>query len=207
MLQKKPKSQFGDASGILADIQSSRDRQARLQDKMDRAYASGDHILANIHAGDIKKEMENRTSLHKKAATIIPSYKSGGKVKETGLALVHKGETVIPAKEKDMDEKPKSRAAKAMSSGDKKADHKKKSDKKKKRKVHRMELRHAANGGYIATHHYKSDGGPEPMPEPEDHALMDIDQLHSHMDEHMSPEEEAAPEPEQPPMAPPQGAM
>lgn len=28
--------------------------------------------------------------------TAIPSYKKGGKVKKTGLALVHKGEKVVP---------------------------------------------------------------------------------------------------------------
>jgi hypothetical protein len=30
----------------------------------------------------------------------VPSYKRGGKVKKTGLAYVHKGEKVIPAKRK-----------------------------------------------------------------------------------------------------------
>jgi hypothetical protein len=29
-----------------------------------------------------------------------PSYKKGGKVKKTGMALVHKGEVVKPAKKK-----------------------------------------------------------------------------------------------------------
>jgi hypothetical protein len=30
----------------------------------------------------------------------VPSYKRGGKVKKTGLAYVHRGETVVPAKRK-----------------------------------------------------------------------------------------------------------
>ena len=30
----------------------------------------------------------------------LPSYKEGGKVKETGAALLHKGETVVPVSKK-----------------------------------------------------------------------------------------------------------
>jgi hypothetical protein len=34
----------------------------------------------------------------KKKKSSIPSYKKGGTVKKTGLAMVHKGEKVMPAK-------------------------------------------------------------------------------------------------------------
>jgi hypothetical protein len=42
--------------------------------------------LKGMHARDIAKEM------------MTQGFKRGGRVPRTGLALVHKGETVIPAK-------------------------------------------------------------------------------------------------------------
>lgn len=43
-----------------------------------------------------KPSPESETNLSEQ----VPSYKRGGKVKKTGLAYVHKGEKVIPAKRK-----------------------------------------------------------------------------------------------------------
>lgn len=39
------------------------------------------------------------------AAGVFPSYKKGGKVRKTGLALLHKGERVIPRKKVKLAEK------------------------------------------------------------------------------------------------------
>lgn len=50
----------------------------------------------------------------------VPSYKKGGKVKKTGLAMVHKGERVIPAMMKEM--KKDSGKVKGMSNRQKKID-------------------------------------------------------------------------------------
>lgn len=84
---------------------------------------------------------------------------------------------------------------------------KKKSDKKGK-KAHRIHIRKAANGGFIAENHYKAEAGGQ-MPEMEEHSIPDLDQLHQHIDEHMSPDEEQeeAAEHAGPAQAPPAGAM
>lgn len=95
------------------------------------------------------------------------------------------------------DEKPKhSRVASALSGSDKP---KKKSAKKKKKKStarpHRVELTHAASGGYIARHHFKPEGPTGVAPEMEEHAIPDIEGLHNHIDEHMGEAPEPEPEP------------
>lgn len=41
----------------------------------------------------------------------VPSYKRGGKVRKTGLARLHKGEQVIPAKEARKKKRGKSRSS------------------------------------------------------------------------------------------------
>lgn len=56
--------------------------------------------------------------------------------------------------------------------------------KKKSAGVHRMEIRHAANGGYIATHKGLEDQAEGEQPE--EHPLENIDSLHSHIDEHLA---------------------
>jgi len=197
-----------------AQIEASRARQADIEDQMASAIKTGDTAVADARQRELAQEMRTRTQLHRVGAA-VPSYEKGGKVKKTGLALVHEGEEVVPA------DKPKSRAGAAMSGEGKDKKSKKKDSKKKKgskKKPHRMEIRHAASGGYIATHHFKPEpdemGRMGPSPESEDHAISDMAQLHDHMDEHMSqddeeaegqqpPEEEAA-ESEAPPALPPQ---
>lgn len=66
--------------------------------------------------------------------------------------------------------------------------------KKKKKPVHRMNIRHAASGGYIAEHQFKpSMNGP--AQEPEEHAIPDMDALKAHVEQHMAePPEEAEPQ-------------
>ena len=114
-------------------------------------------------------------------------FKKGGKVKKTGWAIVHKGETVMAEEKKG---------------GKKKAAGKKKGGSKKK--VHTMHIRKAANEGYIATHDFeKPQGGGGDMgdmatPPSEDHVLPNIQALQDHVGDHMGPqEEEPEPQPQQ----------
>jgi len=159
---------------------------------MTSAVQAGDTAGANAAQRELAQEMRTRTQLHR-VGEALPSYEKGGKVKKTGLAIVHKGEKVVPEK------KSKSRAGAAMSGEDKAKSKPKKAAKKKSRKVHRMEIKRAANGGYIATHHFKQEPGEVgPAPESEDNALSDMNQLHDHLDEHMGPEDEAAEGPQPP---------
>lgn len=69
-----------------------------------------------------------------------------------------------------------------------------------KKPVHEMNIRHAANGGFIAKHSFKPS--PEDAaPQDEEHAIPDMDALHQHMDDHMS-----MPPPAAPPVSPSPGA-
>jgi len=47
------------------------------------------------------KKYEEIEPIPRKELKEIPSYKKGGTVKKTGLAKVHKGERVVPAKAKE----------------------------------------------------------------------------------------------------------
>lgn len=74
-----------------------------------------------------------------------------------------------------------SRAKTAMGGGSKK-------DKKKKgKKAHKMSIRRSANGGYIAENHYQPEQAGGAAPEPEEHALPDMDSLLGHVSDHMAP--------------------
>jgi len=78
-----------------------------------------------------------------------------------------------------------SRAKAAM--GGKKSSSKSKS-KSKAHKVHKMHIRHAANGGYIAEHEAPPSPDGMGMGEPnEEHALPDINALTQHVADHMGP--------------------
>ena len=86
------------------------------------------------------------------------------------------------------------RAKSAMGGGKKS---KSSSGKKSKgHKVHEMHIRHAKSGGYIVKHDFKADQAGGMSPEPEEHAVPDMDQLQQHVDAHMQPppaEEEPQP--------------
>lgn len=94
------------ASTSDADAEGSRKVQANLQKHLDKAFRKGDHSSARDFGAAIANEQKVRTKMHqmKKA---LPQYKEGGVVAETGPALVHEGELVIP----------KDRAAAVMSGG------------------------------------------------------------------------------------------
>jgi hypothetical protein len=94
-----------------------------------------------------------------------------------------------------------SRAVRAMGS-----EKKEKGKSSKKSKIHRMEIRHAASGGYIVTHHQKpaADSMLGGAQEPEEHAVPDVAALQQHVAANMG---DGAPAPAAPPAeaAPAQG--
>jgi hypothetical protein len=69
-----------------------------------------------------------------------------------------------------------------------------KKKKSKKKPVHEMRIRHAANGGYIAKHSFKSRPGQAPE-EDEEHAIPDVNSLQEHVGDHMATPPPAAPVP------------
>jgi len=86
-----------------------------------------------------------------------------------------------------------SRAKSAMSGGKKSG--KKKDSKKSGKKVKEMHIRHAANGGYVIKHDMAHDAGEMPGPdEDQPHVAGDMDQLLSHVQDHMQPPQESEPQ-------------
>lgn len=71
------------------------------------------------------------------------------------------------------------------------------------KKPHKLHVRHAAGGGYIAEHHFKGGANGEAPPEMEEHAVPDIAALQEHVGQHMAPE--AGAEAAAAPAAPPAG--
>jgi hypothetical protein len=67
--------------------------------------------------------------------------------------------------------------------------------KKKSKPIHSMTVRHAANGGYISTHHSQPEEEEEEGQQPEEHAISDLQGLHDHIDQHMA----EAPQPQMQP--------
>ena len=115
-------------------------------------------------------------------------YNKGGKVKKTGWAIVHKGEEIKVAEDKKK---------------------KKKSGKKggAKKHVHTMHIKHAENGGWIATHDVDKPEGPDGMggggTSQEDHIIpAGDDNLANHVTDHMGQDQQEEP---QGPAAPAQG--
>lgn len=103
----------------------------------------------------------------------MPSYKKGGTVKNTGPAILHKGEYVIPA------EKVKLVKNSPLSKSEKKSDAKK----KKKHKLH-ITLHEADGGGLRADHRYEAHPEDEsPVPGPEEHNLPTADAAGQHVSE------------------------
>lgn len=96
--------------------------------------------------------------------------------------------------------------AKAVMSGGKKKSKKKSKSKGGKHHVHKMHIRHAANGGYIVEHEAlpSTDGSPQ-GPNPE-HALPDMESLQAHVGENMQPPQQQE-EPQPQPQPQPQAAM
>lgn len=72
------------------------------------AWSTGAAIGSNLRdrskaKSTLKKAQQPTTGLgttQQAISDLIPSYKKGGRVKKTGLAYVHRGEHVIPARKK-----------------------------------------------------------------------------------------------------------
>lgn len=91
MLRQKPKGD--EMAGLHSELLASRERQKKIQAKIDSAYRKKKSPSGWVE--DMKKEQQYRTMLHKQGKA-LPSYQKGGVVEETGPALVHEGEIVIP---------------------------------------------------------------------------------------------------------------
>ena len=181
MLSQKPKSSAGaGASGKESELEASRARQAKIQSRIDAAMKSGDKATANAHQDALRREQQHRMTLHKQQKAAMPSYEKGGIVEETGPALVHEGEMVIPAEQTSRAEammgggppKPKSMMASVAEMP----------------KVDRVSIERTDNGGFIVEHEMeggKKGGRPKRI------VVMDPAQLHSHLDEVFGVETEA----------------
>lgn len=93
-------------------------------------------------------------------------FKDGGVVEKTGVAKVHKGEVVIPAKSNWKD------ATKGLGG--------KSSPKKGKKEVKEIRTRKGASGGFIHTHHFN-----DASQEPEEHVSPDQNAMVQHMIQNM----------------------
>lgn len=102
MLHQRPK--MGEMTGTESEVEASRRRQAQIEKRIASAYRKG--TSPEESADDLKREQEHRMTLHKRKKA-LPSYQEGGIVEDTGAALVHEGEMVVPAEKV-------SRAAAAM---------------------------------------------------------------------------------------------
>ena len=96
-----------------------------------------------------------------------------------------------------MAEEKKSRAKSVMSSSKPKKAKTKKSAKKTHKPVHKLHIRHAANGGYISESEFPPQAeGAQPTPN-EEHALPDMAALQQHVSDHMQqPQQEEQPQPQ-----------
>lgn len=154
-----------------------------------------------------KAASQNDTATVKSMAGVKPlrSYAGGTDyVPETGPAMLHEGEAVIPKETAEMIRKP-DRVSSALG-GKKKKKKKSKKSKGSGKKPHTMHIRRAANGGYIATHDFKGDAG-SPAPESEDHALGSIDELKDHVADNMGDQQDPAAGAEPTEQPPPRGGM
>lgn len=82
------------------DVIDRRDGQKQtLGDKArDVAIAVRNDYEESKRISAAKRSQKPSTKTPQVAAGVYPSYKKGGRVRKTGLALLHKGEKVIPKK-------------------------------------------------------------------------------------------------------------
>lgn len=128
----------------------------------------------------------------------VPNFEEGTDyVPQTGLALLHEGEAVVPreAAERARTEgegvstkSPRSdRVSSTLGGKSKKSSKKKKSKSKSKskrgsKKPRSIRIRKAANGGYVAEHEFDQPENNEV------HQLQDMDELKQHLDENLGDE-------------------
>jgi hypothetical protein len=136
----------------------------------------------NIHKKELSKQGVdvnewNEASRGLRLPKKIKSYESGGTVTETGPALLHKNEIVIPA-EKNMEGSALHELmASRLGSGQ---------PKKKKAKLH-MHIYQMDDKKFHVEHSYR--GGEEPSPEGSEHAPANLKELHAHLDSNYGPDD------------------
>lgn len=111
------------------------------------------------------------------------SYKDGGEVKKTGLAMVHKGEHVVTPEQK-MHMKHAMGLASDVLGGD---------EPTPKKEVKEMRIRKGASGGHIVHHIHSHFSHPD-----EEHVTTGTDHLMDHVMEHMTDPDEGEEEMESP---------
>jgi hypothetical protein len=134
--------------------------------KADPVTSDKDKLHPNAKYGD--NPGEKRIDVSDMTKPLVQSYKKGTDyVPKTGLALLHKGEKVVPVKENNMD------STYDMVKGMGK-------DKAPKKEIEHMRIRKAKSGGHVVEHHHHSSAHPK-----EEHVMADMKALHDHLDQHM----------------------
>ena len=141
--------------GKVVDAVTGNDSQAQF-----RAYTPQEAQKAQAGVDE-----DTMRTAAKGVAGAIPSYKHGGTVKKTGLALVHKGETVIPVKGNS---KMANWKDAAISLGGE--------DKAPKKEISHIVTRKSANGGHVHEHHHTHSAHPV-----EHHVTKGDDEMVEHM--------------------------
>jgi hypothetical protein len=100
------------------------------------------------------------------------SYKDGGEVKKTGLAMVHKGERVLTAQQHGNMNHAFDLAGAVLAQQSPEPDMPKKN-------IKEMHMRKGANGGFIVKHIHDHYMHPD-----EEHVHTDMDGVHDHMEQH-----------------------
>jgi hypothetical protein len=148
------------------DLQGGKPEPPKAEAPMNNA----DKIHPNSKYGDRPGEKRIDVSSYAKGTTKVP---------KTGLAVVHKGEAIIPAKENPMN-KGGMDAVMGLAK-----------DKAPKKEIKEMVHSKSHNGKHIVVHRHHS---PAHHPD-ETHVMNSMDELHSHLEDHAgTPNEgEAAP--------------
>jgi hypothetical protein len=171
-----------EAAGIKATTDNVKDYMKSIEKeppapKAEPVVSDKDKLHPNSKYGD--NPGEQRIDVSAMTKPLIQSYKKGTNyVPKTGLAILHKGEKVVPAKENKMDKTYD--MVKGMAK-----------DTPPKKEIKTMEHSKSHNGKHIVTHKHHS---PAHHPD-ETHVMNDMAELHAHMDDHAgTPNEgEAAP--------------
>jgi hypothetical protein len=120
---------------------------------------------------DLGSSLKWRAEQGKEAGKVLGQFKDGGKVPKTGKYKLHKGETVLTAKEGNEMSKKHEMGMSAMAGLG--------SNKKSKKKTH-MHIEPTDNDGYITKQH--SEGGENPSePDHAVHAHSNLDALVKHV--------------------------
>ncbi len=208
MPTEQEKAELSKRRGALASNIEDADKKRKFVARS--ADIDKDYDKVSLEAAG-EGEKQSRESNIKQAKEVLGSFEKGGKVKKTGAYQLHEDEAVLPknkkkaakiakehlgksggilaglkdlAEERDeKEDKPESKKA------EKKEEKSEKSEKKVKKGRKHLHIRPADSGGFVVRHEpmdMKEDGT---AGKPEEHVVSDLAGLHSHIDEHMGPEE------------------